>query len=179
MTVEARTDAQVILEGIRAAGISHVASLPDINLVDLIELLEADDRIDHVPLAREEEGIGIAAGIALGGGSPAVLMQNAGLLNACNALTTTALAFEIPMVLLVWYAGHLGDTAFMRLGEVTEPVLAALGIRSFIPSDAADAAALIPQATTLARAAQRPVAVLLTKSSLRRGTAPGAARGSA
>jgi sulfopyruvate decarboxylase TPP-binding subunit len=95
-------------------------------------------------------------------------MQNAGLLNACNALTTTALAFEIPMLLLVWYAGHLGDTAFMRLGEVTEPVLRALGIRSFVPADAAAAAAIIPQAATLARQAQRPVAVLLTKSALRR-----------
>jgi methionyl-tRNA formyltransferase len=26
------------------------------------------------------------------------------------------------MLLLVWYAGYLGDTAFMRLGEVTEPI---------------------------------------------------------
>jgi sulfopyruvate decarboxylase subunit alpha len=158
----------VVLDGLRAAGITHAASLPDINLVELIELLERDERIVHVPLAREEEGIGIAAGVYLGGGSAAVVMQNAGLLNACNALTTTALAFEIPMLLLVWYAGHLGDTAFMRLGEVTEPVLRALGIRSFVPADATEVAAILPQATTLARQSQRPVAVLLTKASLRR-----------
>jgi len=162
------SDAELIRDGILAAGVTHVASLPDINLVELIDLLEHDERVVHVPLAREEEGIGIAAGTFLGGGMPAVLMQNAGLLNACNALTTTALQFEIPMLLLVWYAGHLGDTAFMRLGEVTEPVLRALGIRSFVPADAAAARSLIPQATTLSRQAMRPVAVLLTKAALRR-----------
>jgi sulfopyruvate decarboxylase TPP-binding subunit len=72
------------------------------------------------------------------------------------------------MLLLVFYAGHLGDTAFMRLGEVTEPVLRALGIRTFIPVDAAATRSLIPQATTLSRQAMRPVAILLTKAVLRR-----------
>jgi sulfopyruvate decarboxylase subunit alpha len=169
--VEGPSDAELVHEGIRAAGITVVASLPDINLVELIGRLERDEGILHVPLSREEEGIGIAAGAYLGGGTPAVLMQNAGLLNACNALTTTALQFEIPMLLLVWYAGYLGDTAFMRLGEVTEPVLRALGIRAFVPSDATAAAAMIPQATSLSRQAMRPVAVLLTKPVLRRAAA--------
>jgi sulfopyruvate decarboxylase subunit alpha len=144
--------------------------LPDYNLVELIGLLERADGIAHVPLSREEEGIGIAAGVFLGGGNPAVVMQNAGLLNACNALTTTALQFEIPMLLLVWYAGAIGDTAFMRLGEVTEPVLAALGIRTFVPADADEVRRLIPQVTTMSRQAQRPVAILLTKSAMRRSS---------
>jgi sulfopyruvate decarboxylase subunit alpha len=162
------SDVELIHAAITAAGITHIASLPDINLVDLIDRLERDDALVHVGLSREEEGVGIAAGVYLGGGVPALVIQNAGLLNACNALTTTALQFEIPMLLLVWYAGYLGDTAFMRLGEVTEPVLAALGIRTFIPADAAAARELIPQATMLSRQAMRPVAVLLTKSVLRR-----------
>jgi sulfopyruvate decarboxylase TPP-binding subunit len=99
---------------------------------------------------------------------PAVVMQNAGLLNTMNALTTTALAYEIPMLLVVWYAGHLGDSAFMRLGEVTEPALRALGIRTFVPRDAQDAAAIIPDAVRLSRHGSRPVAVLLGKRVLRR-----------
>jgi sulfopyruvate decarboxylase alpha subunit len=165
--MDGRTDADLVHAAIRAAGITHVASLPDINLVDLIGLLEKDEDLVHVAVNREEEGIGIAAGVYLGGGMPAVVMQNAGLLNACNALTTTALQFEIPMLLVVWYAGHLGDTAFMRLGEVTEPVLRALGIRAFVARDTADAERLIPEATTLSRQAMRPVAVLLTKHVLR------------
>jgi sulfopyruvate decarboxylase subunit alpha len=162
------SDAEWVLRGIKAAGINLVASVPDINLVDLIRLLEQDEGVIQVPLCREEEGIGVAAGAYLGGKMPAVLMQNGGFLNACNGLTTTALQFEIPMVLLIWYAGYLGDSAFMRLGEVTEPVLRGLGIRSFIPPDAQSAAALIPEAATLARQSARPVAVLLTTHVLRK-----------
>src|SRR5512134_2566553 len=78
------TDAELVLDGIHAAGVTHVASLPDLNLLDLIALLERDGSIVHVPLNREEEGIGIATGVYLGGGMSAVLMQSAGLLNACN-----------------------------------------------------------------------------------------------
>ncbi|MBI4320114.1 MAG: sulfopyruvate decarboxylase subunit alpha [Chloroflexi bacterium] len=166
--MEERSDAALVLEGIKAAGINLVASLPDINLLDLIGLLEKDDTLKHVPLAREEEGIGIATGAYMGGLMPAVLMQNAGFLNACNALTTTALQFEVPMVLLIWYAGYLGDDAFMRLGEVTEPVLQGLRIRYFIPSDAQAAKQMIPTAALLAKSSCRPVAVLLTKDVLRR-----------
>lgn len=166
--MDPRQEADLIRQGLHEAGVTHVASLPDINLVDLIELLEADEGLLHVALSREEEGIGIATGVYLGGGMPCVLMQNAGLLNACNALTTTALQFEIPMLLLVWYAGAIGDNAFMRLGEVTEPVLSALGIRAFVPADAEEARRVIPRAVTLSRQAARPVAVLLTKAVLRR-----------
>jgi sulfopyruvate decarboxylase subunit alpha len=168
MNVTGRSESELIHQAIHEAGITHVASLPDLNLVDLIDLLEGDESLVHIPLAREEEGVGIATGIYLAGGMPALLMQNAGLLNACNALTTTALQYEIPMVLLVWYAGYLGDNAFMRLGEVTEPVLAALGIRAFVPATADDARKLLPKAVTLSRMSARPVAVLLTKAVLPR-----------
>jgi sulfopyruvate decarboxylase subunit alpha len=161
-------ESREILDGIHAAGITHVASVPDINLIDLIDLLEADPEVIHLSLAREEEGIGVATGVYLAGGMAAVLMQNAGMLNSVNALTTTALQFEVPMLLLVWYAGHLGDNAFMRLGEVTEPVLDALGIRTFVPGDIAAAREILPKAVTLSRMSARPVAVLLTKSVLPR-----------
>jgi sulfopyruvate decarboxylase subunit alpha len=165
------SDVEQVLDGIHAAGITLVASLPEFNLFGLIERLERDERLLHVPLSREEEGVGIAAGAFLGGRMPALVIQNAGLLNACNALVTTAIQFEIPMLLLVWYAGHLGDSSFMRLGEVTEPVLRALGIRTFLPADATAARAVIPQAATLSRQSMRPVAVLLTTAVLGRSAA--------
>src|SRR6185369_11286325 len=118
--------------------------------------------LKHVPLCREVEGVGICAGAYLAGKKPALLMQNAGLLNSCNGLTTTALQFEIPLLLVVWYAGDLGDTAFMRLGEVTEPVLRGLGLRYSVLRDPATLSHDVAQAAKLAIYARRPVAVLLT-----------------
>jgi sulfopyruvate decarboxylase TPP-binding subunit len=94
------------------------------------------------------------------------MMQNAGLLNSCNGLTTTSLQFEIPLLLVAWYAGDFGDNAFMRLGEVTEPVLRGLGIRYNVLRDPATIVPEIGRAAKLATYSKRPVAVLATYSTL-------------
>src|ERR1043165_8859614 len=105
-------NANVVLNALKRSGISVVASLPDAFLVNLLEALDANNDIRHVPLTREEEGVGVCTGAYLGGKRCALVMQNAGLLNACNGLTTTARQIQIPMLLLVLYAGTLNDMAF-------------------------------------------------------------------
>ena len=65
--MDTKTSATAILQGIKKAGIDIVASLPDINCLDLIAALEQDNEINHVPLCREEEGVGICAGARLVG----------------------------------------------------------------------------------------------------------------
>ncbi len=156
----------MIVEAMKEAGINFVASLPDYNLAKLLELVDADRAFKHVPLCREEEGIGICAGAYMGGKTAAIIMQNGGLLNSCNALTTTALNFNIPIVLMVYYAGDIGDEGFSTLGSVTEPALAALGIRHYVLRQTAEIRPIIRGATTLAIDSRKPVAVLLTKTVL-------------
>jgi sulfopyruvate decarboxylase TPP-binding subunit len=95
-----------------------------------------------------------------------MLMQNGGLMNSCNGLTTTALQFGIPMLLLVYYAGDLGDNAFHVLGLLTEPVLDGLGIKYMVMRDPAKVKEQISQALTAAEASKRPVALLLTRAVL-------------
>jgi sulfopyruvate decarboxylase subunit alpha len=157
---------QLIVEGMKEAGVNFVTSLPDANLQKLLALVDADPDLTHVTLAREEEGIGICAGVYLGGLMPAVIMQNGGFLNSCNALTTTALNFNIPILLLIYYAGDLGDEGFSMLGSVTEPVLRGLGIRYQVLRRLEEIKAVLRGATTLAIDSRRPVAVLLTKDVL-------------
>jgi len=158
--------AQNILAGLKAAGINLVSSVPDINMLDLINLLYQDKEITHVPVGREEEGIGVCTGAHLGGKRPAMLMQNGGLLNSCNGLTTTALQFGIPVLLLIYYAGDIGDNAFHMVGLVTEPVLDALGIKTIVMRDPAKVKQDIAGAVTLASSSKRPVALLLTRAVL-------------
>ena len=158
--------AQALLRSLKYAGVNFVASLPDASLAKVIEALDASNDFIHVPLSREEEGVGACTGAYLGGKRCALLMQNAGLLNACNGLTTTARQFEIPMLLLVLYAGAHGDMAFPQLGQVTEPVLDALGIPTYILDDMAEAPKLIGGALTQAYNFEKPVAILISKSVL-------------
>jgi sulfopyruvate decarboxylase subunit alpha len=156
----------MILEAMKEAGINFVTSLPDYNLAKLLELVEADEAIRHVPLCREEEGIGICSGAYMGGKVTAIIMQNGGFLNSCNGITTTALNFNVPILLMIYYAGDLGDEGFATLGSVTEPVLRGLGIRYYVLRRLDEIKITIKGATTLALDSRRPVAVLLTKDVL-------------
>ena len=117
-------------------------------------------------MGREEEGIGVCTGAHLGGKKTAMLMQNGGLLNSCNGLTTTALQFGVPILLLIYYAGDIGDNAFHMVGLVTEPVLQGLGIKYVVLRDPAKVKQDIGGAVVLANSSKRPVALLLTRAVL-------------
>ncbi len=164
--MDARKCAEIIVEGLKKAGIDFVATLPDEKIVEIIKAVNHDSALKHVPLCREEEGVGICAGAYLTGKKTALIMQNGGLLNSCNALTTTSLQFQIPLLLLIYYAGDIGDRGFATVGSVTEPVLAALGIRTYILREVDEVEAILRGAQTLADDSKRPVAVLLTRNVL-------------
>jgi sulfopyruvate decarboxylase subunit alpha len=158
--------AAAIVAAIKKAGIDFIATLPDEKIVEVIRAVDADKSFRHIPLCREEEGIGICAGAYLAGKKTALIMQNAGFLNSCNALTTTSFQFHIPTVLFIYYAGDIGDRGFTTLGSMTEPVLHAMGIRYYILRDTGELDATVCGAQVLADDAKKPVAVLLTKTVL-------------
>ena len=164
--MDSKKAAQIIVQGLKKAGVNFVATLPDLKIVEVIKTVDKDPDIKHVPLCREEEGVGICAGAYLTGKKTALLMQNGGLLNSCNGLTTTCLQLQIPILLLVYYAGDLGDQGFTTIGSVTEPVLAGLGIRTYVLRKTEEAEEILRGAQILAEDSRKPVAVLLTKSVL-------------
>ena len=157
--------------GLKGAGINLVATLPDVNLAEVLREVEEDREITHVPLCREEEGIGICAGAYLVGKKCAAIMQNGGFFNSNNAIVSTLLQYQIPLLLLIYYAGDIGDRTFSTTGSLTEPVLRALGIRYYIMRDSEDAPELIKRAQVLSEDAKRPVALLVTKEVLGRRSA--------
>ena len=157
---------QAIVAGLKKAGIDFVATLPDEKMLEVIRAVERDQELQHIPLCREEEGIGICAGAYLAGKKTAIIMQNAGFLNSCNALTTTSLQLQIPILMLIYYAGDIGDRGFTTLGSVTEPVLQAMGFRSYVLRKPGEIDDTLAGAQILADDSKKPVAVLLTKSVL-------------
>jgi sulfopyruvate decarboxylase subunit alpha len=166
--------AQELLAGLKEAGINLVASLPDINLAELLRALSHDGEFIHVPLCREEEGIGVCAGAYLVGRKCAAVMQNGGFFNSNNAIVSTLLQYQIPLLLLIYYAGDIGDRTFSTSGSMTEPVLSALGIRYYILRQPEQAKEIIKRAQILTEDAKRPVALLLTKEVLGRRPSLGA-----
>ena len=97
--------AELIVAGLKRAGIDLVASLPDQWLGDLIARCEADSDITHVKLAREDDGVGICAGAFLGGRKAALICQNAGVLLSVNALGGIAFHHQIPFLVIAAQRG--------------------------------------------------------------------------
>jgi sulfopyruvate decarboxylase subunit alpha len=160
---------KVITDALVEAGIDFVATLPEGNFQPLIASIQGDPRLTHVPLAREEEGVGVCAGAYLGGKKPALLIMNAGFLDSTNALATVNLLSGIPLLLLIGYSGGMSEFLWMhsQIGVVTEPVLRALGILYEAADKLSEVKKQVFDAHMLASISMRPVALLLNKECLR------------
>lgn len=89
-----------------------------------------DERVGLRTVAREDNAVGVAAGAALAGRCPAVLMQNSGLGQSVNAIASLVSPYRIPLLLVVSVRGMNPDPTQENLvmGELTEPLLARLGV---------------------------------------------------
>ena len=114
-----------VVEGLRRCDIQVVVSVPCVNLKDLLVLLDKDPRIKHIPVTREEEGIGICAGAYLGGKRTAIVMQNSGLGNSINALASLDLLYGIPLLMLISHRGVEDEkvSAQVPMGTFSAPIL--------------------------------------------------------
>jgi sulfopyruvate decarboxylase subunit alpha len=151
-----------IFRGLKCAGIDFAASVPCVNLQELLRLVGEDPDIIHIPVTREEEGVGICAGAWMGGRRPALLMQNSGLGNSINALGSLDFLYKIPLIMIISHRGCEGEPIVgqIPMGKLTPKLLDAMNIESFSPSPA-EAEETIPRAWKLASEQRRPVAVLL------------------
>jgi len=88
-----------LLTILKEQGIDFVCSLPCEKIKALLELLGRN--FFHIPLTREEEGVGICAGAALSGKLPAMFVQSSGVGTMLNALLSLTAFYELPLALFV------------------------------------------------------------------------------
>lgn len=152
----------LVHQGLLEGGVDFVASVPCIKLGPLLEMVSEDDRFTHVPVTREEEGVGVCAGAFMGGKRPALLMQNSGLGNCINALASLDLLYGIPLLMVMSHRGTAGEkiSAQVPMGQATPPLLDALGFEHLCPRPV-NAVEHIASAAERAFRTRRPVAVLL------------------
>ncbi len=99
-------NAEKFLNLLVSAGYDFFAGVPCSLIGDVILLLEKDLRFPYIPAVREDVAIGLAAGAYLGGKTPCVLMQNSGLGQCLNALTSLNLIYKIPCLLVITWRGY-------------------------------------------------------------------------
>ncbi|SDW49819.1 phosphonopyruvate decarboxylase [Amycolatopsis xylanica] len=83
-----------------------------------------------ITVPREETAVGLAAGAALGGRRPVVLMQNSGFGASVNGIASLIRPYEIPILLVISLRGVAPDHTSENLvmGKATEPILDLLGV---------------------------------------------------
>jgi len=88
---------------LKKAGVDFTSSLPCEKIKYLIEMVGRE--FFHVPLTREEEGVGISAGAALSGKRAAMFVQSSGIGNMINALLSLTGFYKLPLAIFVSQRG--------------------------------------------------------------------------
>ena len=154
---------EAIYDGLKDAGIDFIVSVPCVNLSRLLNMIDDDPEINHIPVTREEEGIGICAGAYLGGKRTAILMQNSGLGNSINALKSLMELYEFPLVMVMSHRGTEGESIVgqVPMGESTPRILEAMDFKFFKPETPEAAYDAIRFSWELSEDEGKPVSVLL------------------
>jgi sulfopyruvate decarboxylase subunit alpha len=116
----------ILIEAAEAAAIEWLLVVPASGLGPVYA--HFGDRGRCVFATREEEAVAIAAGLALAGSRPLVLMQQSGVGNALNAVLSLADAYEVRFPIVVCDRGDADPNPVQRVSSRgTAAVLRALG----------------------------------------------------
>ncbi len=117
-----------LIAALQKSGVDFTASLPCEKIKTLLEMVGRS--LPHLPLTREEEGVGISAGAALAGKRPALFVQSSGIGNMINALLSLTAFYELPLALFVSRRGIYREKieAQVPMGQRLPGILAGAGI---------------------------------------------------
>ncbi|WP_440948788.1 sulfopyruvate decarboxylase subunit beta [Methanosarcina sp. T3] len=125
-----------VIEIMKKTGIDLAATLPCDRIKNLLPLVS--ENFPEIKLTREENGVGICAGIYLAGGKPMMLIQSTGLGNMINALESLNVICKIPLPILTSWRGVYkeGIEAQVPLGICLPAILEGAGLAYTIIDEA-------------------------------------------
>jgi phosphonopyruvate decarboxylase len=101
----------MLLSKLTAAGYAFFSGVPCSNFGDLFDRVADAPAFLNVPAANEGSAVALAAGAVLSGRRSVVALQNSGLGNIINPLTSLLMVNEIPLLLLISVRGHPDEPA--------------------------------------------------------------------
>jgi sulfopyruvate decarboxylase TPP-binding subunit len=158
-------DGPSVAAALQEAGVTHVVWIPDSELGTWEPALLAAPGLQLIRVCREGEAFGVAAGLALGGKRPIILIQCTGLFEAGDALRNTLHDLKLPLFLVVGlrsYYAHRQGKSVDTCPVFAEPILRAWQI-PYVLLDNTHTAADLAAAYRQAQAEGRPGAVLLAE----------------
>ena len=159
--------AHLLVEALARTGVRFAASLPDSWLSGLLAALDEHEAIRHIPVTREDEGVGLVAGMTLAGTRSLLVCQNAGILVSTNALAGYGGHHGLAVPVIAVTRGGPDDGFYYQpyKARSTRRVLEGIEVPSFVvddPGRITDAARVVDMAWLH----RRPAVALLTREAL-------------
>jgi len=165
-------EAAVLFDALKRHGVGFFTGVPDSLLSSFCAYV--DDQCgpnEHVIAANEGNAIALGAGYYLSSGKLAVVyMQNSGLGNAINPLTSLAdpEVYAIPLLLVIGWRGEPGEKdepQHVKQGRITPGQLELLEIPFWVIDGDSEPEEIVQKAMSAVAARNSPVALLVRKDS--------------
>ncbi len=154
-----------IIRAIMASGVDFVVSVPDITTSEgLLRPLAQAGAPRLIRVCKEDEGIGICAGLAYTGKRALLLIQQTGMLDSINAIRGVAVEYALPICMMVGLLEKepgVPPRQSKRYGvRIVEPILDAMSVPYHEIETDADTGVIKP-AIEEAYRVSRPVVLLI------------------
>ncbi len=125
-------DARSFWRTLKGRGFTFFAGVPDSTFQYAYDEMFDDPDIQYIPAVREDVALGVASAAYFAGKWGGVVMQNSGIGNLVNPLTSFSLMYRIPVLLIVGWRGYGGPPndapEHWIMGEKTTEILELLGV---------------------------------------------------
>lgn len=164
------TEAHEFVNSARELGFGCYAGVPCSFLTPFINYVIEGNDLTYISSANEGDAVALAAGAYLGGQPAIAMMQNSGLGNAINPLTSLTHIFQIPLLLIITLRGdpNLRDEPQHELmGRITGPLLEAMEIPwEYFPLESHQIHPTLERASQYLKEVERPYALIMRKGSV-------------
>ena len=101
-------DAREFVDVLKARGLTFFPGVPDSTFGKAFQAMVEDPEVRYVPAVREDVALGVASAAYFSGRLGGVMMQNSGIGNIVNPLTSFSLLYRVPVLLIVGWRGYGG-----------------------------------------------------------------------
>lgn len=151
-------------------GFSWYTGVPCSFLTPFINYVINDQQLTYISSANEGDALATAAGAVIGGKKAIVMMQNSGLGNAVNPLSSLTYTFKIPLLLICTLRGDrtLKDEPQHELmGQITEQLLENMAIPwEYFPTKPEEIEPVLQRATSYMNQENRPYGLIMRKGTV-------------
>lgn len=103
-------DVQTFWEALISREITFFSGVPDSTFKDAYDWMVNSREITYIPAVREDVALGIASAAYFTGRMGGVIMQNSGVGNVVNPLTSFSMMYKIPLLMIIGWRGYGGPS---------------------------------------------------------------------